>query len=129
MKTQEFLRQLTTEIPAAEGKKLFALLCMQGIEVFGKEKNSEEYRNLTEAADAENGIFYVSAADREAAVQIMEEASLSEYVSESNRVMSEAESYLEHAESEYYRKRKVTMYETLAVILAVMLFYLIRSWT
>lgn len=126
---QEFLRQLTLELPSAEGKKLFTLLSIQGIEIFGKKADEEEFHNLAEAGDAADGIFYVSAADREAAAEIMEKAGLAAYISESRKVQSEAEGFLEHAEQEYYRKRKVTMYETLAVILAVLLFSLIRSWT
>lgn len=124
----EFLRQLTLPMPNAEGNKLFVLLSLKEIEIFGKEKDGEEYRNLQNASDAVEGIFYVSAADRDAAVEIMQHAGLGEFVSEETRVMSETEALVEHAEKEYYRKRKITMYETLVIVLAFLLYYLIRAW-
>ena len=125
--TTEFLRQLTIELPEGADKKLFTLLSMKGIEVYGKNAGTEEYHILTDPSEASDGLFYVSAADRDMAATIMDQAGLGAYISESKKVQSEAESFLEHAEEEYYRKRKITMLESLVVIGGALLYYLYKT--
>lgn len=129
---QEFLRQLTLPLPSGEAKKLFTLLCVQGMELYvqkeyGTEKKIPEYQLLTEAPEEENGIYYISAADRDAAVQIMKQADLGEFVSENTQAVPDADEVVKQAQDEYFRKRKMTLLETAVIVLAMMLFYLIRS--
>jgi hypothetical protein len=126
---QDFLRQLTTPVPDAAGEKLFETFSKLGIEIYGRKTEAEGFQLLHSAKECPDGIFYVSAADREEAVKLLSMLDLSEYVSENIKVMSEEEKYVEHATEEYYRKRRVTMLECLVVLLAVMLYYMIRTWT
>jgi hypothetical protein len=126
---QGFLRQLSTPLPEEERENLFGMLTKTGIEVYGRKSADGEFKLLGNSEESADGVFYVSAADREEAVRMMELLSLSGYVSENNKVMSEEEAFAERAEEEYFRKRRVTMLECLVVILAALLFYLIRTWT
>lgn len=128
MEQYEFLRQLTVAIPGSETKKMFLLFSTQGIDLYVK-ADDKSYIILKETDIRDFEQLFISAADREAAVTIMENAGLSEFISENKRVLSETASLVEQAENEYYRKRKVIMYECLVVLLAAMLFYLIRAWT
>jgi hypothetical protein len=126
---QGFLRQLSKPLPEEERENLFGMLTKTGIEVYGRKSADGELKLLGNSAECADGVFYVSAADREEAVHMMELLSQSGYVSENNKVMSEEEAFAERAEEEYFRKRRVTMLECLVVILAALLFYLIRTWT
>jgi hypothetical protein len=129
---QEFLRQLTTAVPAEQREKLFCLLSGQGMEVYGKAAkdcaDDAACVLLHAAEESTDGSFFISAADRKAAVRLLEEAGFAQFISEDRNVQADETDAVKSAEEEYFRRHRITMIECAVVLVAVVLYWLSRSF-
>lgn len=122
-----FLRQLTKQISQTECALVIASLQEKGIELYRKEEEGVSLILDGKEADEKknDGQLYISAADREAAVQILQKAGLGSVISE-EQMISRQKSLVEEAEEEYLKKRKIHRIECVAVLIIAVLYYLYR---
>ena len=120
-----FVRMVLKEVPPQERAAAIAALSKRNLELYCK-KADGTYALITDASDCTDGNICVSAADWEQAVQAARAEGFEKWLcSEKESVV--AESPLDAAEKEYYRKRKIGQIECAVVVVLVVLYMLIKN--
>lgn len=124
----DFIRKLANNITNADSQKIYQILTDKGIEVFVKKENG--FSNMTLNDSFEKNDLYVSAADLDFAITLVEGLGLGQYLcSEAEANVHVEKSEVEKAEEEFYRKHRqnqIFAWVIIAGVAVFMIFQLIK---
>lgn len=127
--TEEFIRKLTKPLSEEELTSCLFLLIDKGFELYAMvetEDGQKQYVHGMEAAAFTDAVIYISAADRQPAIEVMKAQGLEELVCENGEVAHKL-TPSQLAEQEFYRKKKINFIECMVIIVLVIIFYLVKS--
>ena len=121
----EFLRMILKDVPEDRYTQVLEAFAAKNLELYCQTEK-QAYVHVTDTSMCHNGVFCVSAADWEYAVETAKEAGLEPWLCSAEESVV-VEDPAQAAEREYMRKRKIRQLECVAVIIFAILYMLVKN--
>lgn len=120
-----FTRKLVKNVSEKDANTIYQSLIENGIEIFGKK--NETFSNITLENMAEYTELYVSAADLDAARELVHEVGFEQNLCDEEEINANVQmSEVEKAEEEFYRKHKQNQLFAWVIIAGVVIFMILQ---